>query len=273
MVAMLVMSLVSVPSVMAWGPEDRPTYTMAAPADHAVFNSLTDNAAVGDERDFVRVAEKNPDAVYTSNLEIEAGKQYEVYIYYHNDASDTYNYTEGQPGIAMNTRVSSVFPHELNAGQSAEISGKITSTNTDPLMVWDEAKVTAKQALTLHYVEGSAKLYNRDNSDGTVLSTNLFSEEGTFIGMTKLNGIIPGCDEYSGHIVYTLQAVAASTPTTPDDPEKPDDPVVPEELPHTGPLEIILAVVIVGMIVAGIIYWNKTKKAVKKTTKKVKGRK
>ena len=34
--------------VMAWGPE-RPTYTNEKPADHAVFNSITNNAAVGDE--------------------------------------------------------------------------------------------------------------------------------------------------------------------------------------------------------------------------------
>lgn len=40
-----------------WGPK-RPTYTNEHPADHPVFNSITNNAAVGDERDFVRIEEK-----------------------------------------------------------------------------------------------------------------------------------------------------------------------------------------------------------------------
>lgn len=276
----LLMSLMMTPVAMAWGPEDRPTYTMEKPAERATFNSIIDNAAVGDERDFVRIAEKDPNATYTNDLELEAGKQYEVYIYYHNDASKDFNYTDDQRGIAMNVTLSSVFPHELAEGQSEYISGKITSTNTEPLAVWDEAKVTAKQAMTLHYVEGSAKIYNRDNKDGTVLPISLFSEDGTFIGMSKLNGIIPGCDEYSGHIVYTLQTVAASTSVTPD-PEQPDEPTpekpvvpdTPSELPHTGPLEVILAIVIIGMIVAGILYWNKTRKAVKNTSKRAKGKK
>lgn len=86
----LIAPLVLTSATFAWGPE-RPTYTNEHPADHAVFNSITNNAAVGDERDFVRIEEKNSGRPYTSAIEVEAGKQYEVYIYYHNDASKTYN--------------------------------------------------------------------------------------------------------------------------------------------------------------------------------------
>lgn len=57
-------------SVMAWGPE-RPTYTMAQPAKSATFNSITDNAAVGDERDFVRIAEAGSGRTFTSELIVE----------------------------------------------------------------------------------------------------------------------------------------------------------------------------------------------------------
>lgn len=62
-----------------WGPE-RPLFTNKAPATYAVFNSITDNSVVGDERDFVRIAEKGI-GTYTNMIEIKAGKQYEVYIY------------------------------------------------------------------------------------------------------------------------------------------------------------------------------------------------
>lgn len=271
----LIAPLVLTSVTFAWGPE-RPTYTNEHPADHAVFNSITNNAAVGDERDFVRIEEKNSGRPYTSAIEVEAGKQYEVYIYYHNDASKTYNDSaHNRVGVARDVRLASNFPSKLSAGEEGTVLGKIMASNTDPKEVWDEAFITAKQDMTLHYVEGSARIYNNYAVNGSVLSTNLFSDMGTFIGLSELNGVILGCDEYSGQIVYTIQTVAAGEPVpepTPD-PEKPIEPEIPDELPTTGPVEIVLAIVVVGLIVAGAIYWSKTQKAVKRTAKRAKGKK
>ena len=47
--ALAVFATVPSASVMAWGPE-RTTYTMESPAPSAVFNSITDNPTIGDER-------------------------------------------------------------------------------------------------------------------------------------------------------------------------------------------------------------------------------
>ena len=110
--------------------------------------------------------------------------------------------------------------------------------------------------------------------------------------MNALNGVVLGCAEYSGQVVYTIQTQAIETPEepeeppveTPVDPEEPTpkpelpeepepEPEVPEELPNTGPAEIILAVAIVIAIIAGLVYWFKTHKAVKHVTKKARGRK
>ncbi len=286
-VAMMVLSQVVAPAAMAWGPE-RPTYTMNNPASKATFNSITDNAAVGDERDFVRIVEKGTNGTYTSDLTIEAEKEYEVFIYFHNDASQTFNdAAHNYVGVAQNTRVSSSFPTSLEAGEVGKVFGRITSTSTDPEAVWDEAYVRTKEALTLHYVSGSAKIYNRWQANGSVLSQNLFTDTGTFIGMNQLNGVVPGCDIYSGQVVYTIQTHAVKTdepdepapvdptPEKPEpEPEKPTEkPDMPTELPNTGPAEIALAVIVVVAIVAGIVYWQKTHKAVKRATKKAKGRK
>lgn len=195
-------------SAMAWGP-DRPTYTNQSPADHAVFNSITDNAAVGDERDFVRIEEKNSGRPYSSEIILEAGKQYEVYIYYHNDASETYNdAAHNYVGVARDVRLSSTFPEALMANERQAVTGKITSSNANPAAVWDEAYVTAKEAMTLHYVEGSAKIYNQWGVNGSTLATALFSTEGVPLGLDELNGVILGCDKYSGQIVYTIQTEA-----------------------------------------------------------------
>lgn len=268
----LVLSLATVTSlvlgkpVMAWGP-DRPTYTMDAPADHATFNSITDNAAIGDERDFVRIVEVDSGNTFTSELELEPDKEYAVYIYYHNDASETFNdAAHNYAGVARDTRVVSYFPDSIKAGERKQIDGIITASNADPKTVWDEAYITAKEDLTIEYVEGTARIYNQWDVNDMILPDSLFTEDGAFIGLTALNGVILGCDRYSGQIIYRLH-------TYPVESDAPITPIVPNELPTTGPAEVALAVVVVLALAAGGFYWYRTHKAVKKATKKARGRK
>jgi len=269
--ALAVLPLATGEPAMAWGPE-RPTYTNEKPADHATFNSITNNAAVGDERDFVRIEEKDSGRAYSSEIIVEPGKQYEVYIYYHNDASETYNdAAHGYAGVARDVRLASSFPESLAANERAAVTGKITSSNAEPTAVWDEAYVTAKEAVTLHYVTGSAKIYNHWDVNGSTLATALFSTDGVPLGLNKLNGVILGCDKYSGQVVYTIQTKAVEEGGDPE--PKPIEPIVPDELPTTGPAEVALAVVVVLALVAGGFYWYRTHKAVKKATKKARGRK
>ena len=279
LITALAFMVLTAPSAMAWGPTNRPTYTNEHPANHAVFNSITNNAAVGDERDFVRVAEKKADgsAVYRSDISVEPGKEYEVYIYYHNDASSTYNdAAHNYVGVARNTRLRASFPSSLKAGERGTIVGEITSSTTDPEAVWDEAYITATADMTLHYVAASARIYNDWETSGSVLSTNLFSAQGTFLGSSELSGVINGCDEFSGQVVFTIltKAVEDEEPVVSETPvETPDTPEVPEELPTTGPAEIVLAVVVVLAVGAGVFYYVQTHKAVKKATRKARGRK
>lgn len=271
---MAITPLATASSAMAWGPADRPTYTMAHPADHAVFNSMTDNAFAGDERDFVKIVEKGTGNDYTNSLEIEGGKDYDVYIYFHNNASATYNYKEyNYAGAAMDVKMASTFPTELKAGEKGTIGGTISWTtyaDRDTVQkVWDEAYVTAKEDLTLHYVAASAIFYNGRAANGTGLSTSLFSSEGTYLGVDKLNGIVMGCDEYSGHVIYTIRTAATGTPAAPVEPT----PETPVELPNTGPGEVFLAAALVIVVVAGVTYWGKMHNEVKKVTKRAKGKK
>lgn len=294
--ALLVAPLASSLPVSAWGPE-RPTYKMQSPSDHPTFNSITDNNVLGDERDFVRIVDIETGGDYSSDIELEAGKDYGVYIGYHNNASETLNdKAHDRKGVAWNVRLASNFPQELAAGERGEIVARITADNTDPAAVWDEAYVTAKEAMTLHYVNGSAKIYNSWAANGSVLSTNLFSDTGTFLGMDNLNGMIYGCSAYSGHVLYTIRTVAVDAPV-PEDPVEPDpgppepeepepeptpdpeefdknEPVVdktvvvatPTELPKTGPVEMIVAFVVILVVVLGFAYAIKSNRAYKQAT-------
>ncbi len=201
----------------AWGPE-RPTYTNDSPADYATFNSITDNAAVGDERNFVRVRELGTDDNFTDELEIVPGKEYEVYIYYHNNAGTNTN--ESGFGIATNTRVASAYPTLVTPGEKGMVSGIISWSYVTPSepnnpktgTVWDEAYLSTKsEGVVLRYKTGTAIIHNGGAANGSVLPTALFTEEGTPIGYNKLAGTIPGCAEYSGHITYTLVAEETGT--------------------------------------------------------------
>ena len=207
-VVLLVLFLMPVTEVWAWGPE-RETYTMEEPADYATFNSITNNPTLGDERDFVRVGEINPDKTTLGNeVEVVPGKQYTVYIYYHNNASTTFNDSaHDNVGIAVRTRMASSFSTVITPDEKGVITATITADNTDPESVWDEAYMTTVSGkVLLHYVEGSAKIYNGWDTNGSVLPSSLFTEEGTLLGCDELNGAIPGCEEYHGSVSYVLQA-------------------------------------------------------------------
>ena len=203
-------------SAMAWGPE-RDTYTMDNPADHPTFNSITNNNAysgaegfddfaIGDERDFVRIGEITPEGTVLKNtVEVRPGHQYLVFAYFHNDASSSLN--KSKVGLALGTRMSSAFSKVVTPDAQGEVSATISSTTTTPAAVWDEAYMTSTERVMMHYVSGSAKIFNNDYATNKeTLSEALFTEEGTVLGLTGWNGIIPGCEEYHGVVTYVLQA-------------------------------------------------------------------
>ena len=207
----------NVAQVNAWGPE-RETWTMENPADYATFNSITNNTSVGDERDFVRVAEAVTEGTSTAvnELHIKGGKDYVVTIYYHNDAASIYNKVEyNYKGVAQKTRLTAAFPEALDEGEKGEIDGLIYSVTASPEEVWDEAYLIADEKVKLSYISGSAKIYNDwDLSGSEVNSAELFSANGTYLGVKVFNGLIPGCAEYSGTVVFRIHAEKVVEPSS-----------------------------------------------------------
>ncbi|MDO4508079.1 MAG: hypothetical protein Q4B65_01700 [Candidatus Saccharibacteria bacterium] len=194
--------------VFAWGPE-RPTFTMAEPASYPTFNSITDNPVLGDERDFVRVGEIDAKETDLKNeIEVIPGKQYLVYLYFHNNASAVYNDSaHGNAGVALGTRMATSFSTVLTPSEKGTITGTVTADNSNPGSVWDEAYMTTTyKKVLLSYVEGSAKIYSDWGASGSVMPSSLFTEGGALVGLNELNGVIPGCEEYSGVVSYVLQA-------------------------------------------------------------------
>ena len=201
--------------VSAWGPT-RTTYTNEKPAPYATFNSITNNAAVGDERNFVRVRELGNNSKYSDQVEVTPGKEYEVYIYYHNNAATNTN--ASGLGVATAVKASSAYPTILHTNERGMISGIITWSYVESAnatakdgKVWDEAYLTTKtDGVVMRYKTGTATIHNGGQANGSVLSTDLFTTNGTYLGYNKLTGTLPGCAEYSGYITYTLVAEKTS---------------------------------------------------------------
>lgn len=185
---------------LAWGPE-RETYNWATAAPHRTMNSIVDNPAVGDERNFVRVRKVGDERV-VDEVALEVGQEYEVQIYFHNNASESLNASGA--GVADNVRMNTILPGFVGKGTTVEISGTITAGNTTPAAVWDEAYVTSTSDVYLRYVPDSATIHSNGSIDGMNIGPDyLFSAEGALIGYSNNYwGVLPGCNQYAGFVSY-----------------------------------------------------------------------
>lgn len=186
-----------------WGPERR-SFTWEQPADYRTFNSMTNNPDIGSEFNFVRVREAGV-GNFTDKVVLEPGKEYEVFNYYHNNASAHLN--DSGAGIAENVRLKAAFPNKLVKGQSGVVKGIIRATNAQPQEVWDEAYLHANETVYLRYVGNSATIYNQGSANGSVLDSNaLFGEEGAKLAHLRDRwGMIPGCNEFAGRVIYRIK--------------------------------------------------------------------
>ena len=195
--------------IETWGPKNRPTYTWSNPADHVTFNSMTDNPEIGDESNFVRVRKVGSQDKFSNNVTVEPGSEYEVFVYYHNNASAKLNDGDHR-GIAQNVRLRmDKITDRLEAGHAAVIKGTISASNAAPKEVWSTSYLHAKETVSLRYVPNSAKLSNSGSLNGSTLNDDaLFGKDGgTFLGYTKNYwGAIPGCNEYAGYVKFRIKA-------------------------------------------------------------------
>jgi len=203
----VVAAVITIPAaLLAFGP-DRPTYTTAQPADHVTFNSITDNPAHGDERNFVQVKEASADnSTYAESANVQAGKQYTVFMYYHNNAASNLN-ASGK-GIAKDVNVRAEIPAVVPKGGAAtHANGYINASNASPKTVFDDISFnnTTGGDIALRYVPGSATIHNKGGANGAKLSDNIITS-GAPIGHDSLNGDVPGCNDYAGYVTFNIVA-------------------------------------------------------------------
>ena len=208
---MFVASLAPITQVMAeevtWGPQDRPSFKWNEPASYVTFNSIVDNPTLGKEQNFVRVKEAGTDGPHLDNVTVEAGKEYEVYVYYHNNASASLN--ESGAGLAQNVTLSTNFPTKLKAGDAGVVKGTISSSNASPTSVWDTAYLNADSSVYLNYVQNSAVIHNDGTANGSVLDEKSLFGDGAYLAYSNdYWGVVPGCNEFAGYVTYRIKADA-----------------------------------------------------------------
>lgn len=188
-----------------WGPR-RDTFQWAEGAPFRTFNSITDNPSIGDERNFVRVR-KVGDPKFVDGVVVEPGIEYEVAVYFHNNASRILN--ESGKGVAAGARVSSILPSFIAAKHKSSIIATITAANTSPVSIWGSTSINTDADVYIQFIPNSATIHSNGTVNGkNVGQRNLFSAKGAYLGYDDdAWGILPGGNKYSGYISYRFCVV------------------------------------------------------------------
>lgn len=206
LVLMAVVAVTAPAAVLAWGP-DRELFTMEEPASYVTFNSITNNPTHGDERNFVQVKQSDAsNSTYADSIALTPGKKYSVYVYYHNNAADSYN-ASGE-GIAKDSFARVEIPGVVKSGdKNTKAVGYVGASNATPKQVWDDISFSnpTNGDIALRYVPGSAKIYSNGAVDGKTVSDSIVTT-GAPLGYDKLDGNLPGCNEYAGYIIFEIMA-------------------------------------------------------------------
>jgi hypothetical protein len=183
-----------------WGPL-RDTVSSISRNSIVTLNSMIDNPAHGDERNFAQVKgadEANAD--YREKIVASPGANYTGYIYFNNDADPN-----STGSVAQDTVLKISMPGAATG--SASVYGTITSSSAVPGEVWDGFNVLLAdptEQFALRYVEGSAVIYSGGAVNGTALSDDLF-RDGVRLGCDELDGNLPSSTECAGYVTFSFR--------------------------------------------------------------------
>lgn len=205
--AVTAFAVVAVPaSVFAWGP-NRPTFTIQQPASYVTFNSITNNPSHGDERNFMQVRDKDArNETYTDEIALTGGKEYVVYVYYHNNAASNLN-ASGK-GIAQGAYTRAEVPAVVKNGATTKAAAYVGASNAQPTNVYDDIafKNMTGGDISLRYVPGSTTIHNFGSTNGATLPDTILGGSGVKLGYNALDGTLPGCNEYAGYVTFRVKA-------------------------------------------------------------------
>jgi len=106
-------------------------------------------------------------------------------------------------GVAKNTRIRFELPEGVANGFTAQ--ARISADNAIPETVYDTVDFkNPNQKFDIDFIPGSARIYNASHPTGLALGDDIMGANGTQIGDDIMNGIYPGCFEYSSFVVIRV---------------------------------------------------------------------
>ena len=192
-----------------------------------VFDSFINTPSYGDEEHFNTIApvvtgQSPTDASYSGTATAIPGKEYWIRTLVHNDANQNTNclpihdnpvinnctqVDPGSIGIATNTNVR--LSIASGTANGVDVMTYISASNSNPSVIWDSSSLqNNNQAFNVSYVSGSAVLYNGFHPSGLSLPDSIDSSSGTLIGYQQMNGVIPGCFNFSAYVYVKVLVTA-----------------------------------------------------------------
>lgn len=163
------------PESCGWGP-DRRLFSDAHRPDYGLLNSVIDNSAVGDERNFLVVKKSSitSEARWKDRLHVSDGGEYLLRVYARNDGSGD---ATGPAGAIHGATASVNLPK--NSATNHCVTAFLDGDNQERL--WDSVQLIAETAFVLRFLD--ARLYSNEHPDpGIALSTDLLTADGVTLG-------------------------------------------------------------------------------------------
>ena len=166
---------------------------------------------MGDEREFIRIREEGA-SDWKRSMRIEEEKRYEVDLFFRNDANSKYNSREHEcRGFALRTCLAVDLPRYIYKEKECFISAKFsyisrggaTKVCEDSIQILLD-NVEEQYGKQIQYDLASAHIICDYSANGKVLPPTFLSDQGILIGLDEFDGIIPGGDEFMGHIRFAF---------------------------------------------------------------------
>lgn len=189
-----------------WSP-DRRTYTADSPPDIAKLNSITDQPAYGDERNFFRVRNASAGTDWSDSVELKRKDEFEASVYFHNDSDAK----DQQANYAYaRVEIPAIVPRDEDSTNNFALA-HVGASNVQPSVVTDSVSFINNDEgdFALRYVPGTAHIISDSHIDeATVNADLLFHMSGPRDGGTPLgsaDGVLPPGTE--GRLVFRFVAV------------------------------------------------------------------
>ncbi|MDO4741978.1 MAG: hypothetical protein Q4A79_01200 [Candidatus Saccharibacteria bacterium] len=194
---------------------DRPDITVDYDGElnAPIFNSMTDTPFAqvcgGTEKNFVMAKLVSPsEGAWECNdvPSVKDGDIYEVSVLVHNNVNTDWNKEQGNPWewtIAKGVTVNVNLPTGLSKSQT--LTGTIrTSEESNPnhYIYMDDVIFTSSEDFKLEFVPGSAHYVN---GKGDFPISDSVVGNNTEVGYESMNGEVPGCRTYSGHLYFKVK--------------------------------------------------------------------